>query len=112
MKIVVYGAGAAAISCVRLYLALGAKKSNILMLDSQGVISSDRKDLSAQKKEFAVKTEIQSLQEALKGADVFLGLSTGNIVTKKNSIHGANRLYLHWPIGSGNFIHRCNGCPG
>ncbi|MAR67795.1 MAG: NADP-dependent malic enzyme [Crocinitomicaceae bacterium] len=83
VKIVVNGAGAAAISCVRLYLALGAKKSNILMLDSQGVISSDRKDLSAQKKEFAVKTEIQSLQEALKGADVFLGLSTGNIVTKK-----------------------------
>jgi len=83
VKIVVNGAGAAAISCVQLYLALGAKKSNILMLDSKGVITVDRKDLSEQKKNFAVKTEIATLEEALKGADVFLGLSTGNIVTKE-----------------------------
>lgn len=83
VKIVVNGAGAAAISCIRLYVALGAKKENILMLDSKGVISTTRKELSRQKKEFASKTDIRTLEEAMKGADVLLGLSTGNIVSKE-----------------------------
>lgn len=83
VKIVVNGAGAAAISCLRLYVALGAKKSNILMLDSKGVISKEREGLNAQKKEFARKTDLSTLEEAMKDADVFLGLSMGNIVSQK-----------------------------
>ncbi len=83
VRIVVNGAGAAAISCIRLYVALGAKRENILMLDSKGVISTSRTDLSPQKQEFAIDTKVSSLEEAMKGADVFLGLSTGNIVSKK-----------------------------
>ncbi|MBT5403392.1 MAG: NADP-dependent malic enzyme [Crocinitomicaceae bacterium] len=81
VKIVVNGAGAAAISCIRLYVSLGAKKENILMLDSTGVITKNRKGLSDQKKEFASSRNIHSLKEAMKDADVFLGLSKGNIVS-------------------------------
>ncbi|MBL4706518.1 MAG: NADP-dependent malic enzyme [Flavobacteriales bacterium] len=83
VKVVVNGAGAAAISCLRLYVSLGAKKSNILMLDSKGVISEGREDLNQQKQEFIAKTKLKTLAEAMKGADVFLGLSKGNVVTQE-----------------------------
>lgn len=82
IRIVVNGAGAAAISCLRLYVSLGAKKENIIMLDSTGVITTQRKDLSDQKKEFASSKNVRSLEEAMKDADVFLGLSKGNIVSQ------------------------------
>ncbi|MEC3880466.1 NADP-dependent malic enzyme [Parapedobacter sp. 10938] len=81
VKIVVNGAGAAAISCTRMYIALGARKENIVMLDSKGCIRHDRPDLDATKAEFATKKKIASLADALKGADVFIGLSKGNVVT-------------------------------
>ncbi len=82
VKIVVNGAGAAAISCTRLYISLGAKKKNILMCDSKGVIQKSRKNLTSQKAEFATdKTDQVTLEDAMKGADVFVGLSKGNIVS-------------------------------
>lgn len=80
--IVVNGAGASAISCTKLYLALGAKKENIVMLDSNGVIRKDRENLDATKATFATAKNINTLEEAMVGADVFLGLSKGNIVSK------------------------------
>ncbi len=84
VKIVVNGAGAAAISCTKLYVALGAKLENIIMLDSKGVITKDRENLTPQKKMFATsKTNIHTLEEAIKGADVFVGLSKGNILTQE-----------------------------
>ncbi len=83
VKIVVNGAGAAAISCTKLYMALGAKKENILMLDSKGVISSDREDLNEQKRFFATnRKDVHTLEEAIKDADVFVGLSKGNVLSK------------------------------
>ena len=83
VKIVVNGAGAAAISCTKLYMALGAKKENIVMLDSKGVITSDRTNLTEQKKFFATdRRDIHTLEEAVNGADVFVGLSKGNVLTK------------------------------
>ena len=83
IKIVVNGAGAAAISCTKLYVALGARLENIVMLDSKGVISKERTDLNEQKKMFATsRTDIHTLAEAIKGADMFLGLSKGNVLTK------------------------------
>jgi len=82
ITVVVSGAGASAISCAKLYLALGVKKENIVMLDSSGVIKSDRADLDDNKKLFATDRKVRDLTEAMKGADVFLGLSKGNIVTK------------------------------
>jgi malate dehydrogenase (oxaloacetate-decarboxylating)(NADP+) len=83
VKIVVSGAGAAAISCARLYVELGADKRNILMLDHSGVITSDREKLTPQKKEFATdRRDVHTLAEAIKGADVFVGLSKGNILTQ------------------------------
>ena len=81
VKIVVSGAGAAAISCTRLYKSFGARKSNIVMLDSKGVIRNDRENLSSQKAEFATDRKINTLDEAMKNADVFIGLSKANIVT-------------------------------
>ena len=83
VKIVVNGAGAAAISCTQLYCALGAKRENIVMLDSKGVITKSRENLTEQKKLFATdRTDIHTLEEAMKGADVFVGLSKGNILTQ------------------------------
>ena len=83
IKIVVNGAGAAAISCTKLYVSLGAKKENIVMLDSKGVITDDRPNLTEEKKLFATsRRDIHSLEEAVKGADVFLGLSKGNVLTQ------------------------------
>lgn len=82
IKIVVSGAGAAAFSCSKLYLALGAKKSNIYMYDSKGLITKMRDNLDANKQEFSVHSKDQSLEEAMKGCDVFLGLSKGGLVSK------------------------------
>ncbi len=83
VKIVVSGAGAAAIMCTKLYVALGARVENILMLDSKGVITSDRPNLSEQKKFFATeRRDAHTLEEAMRGADVFLGLSKGNVVSQ------------------------------
>lgn len=83
VKIVVNGAGAAAISCTKLYMSLGARKENIIMLDSKGVITSDRPNLNETKKFFATeRRDIHTLTEAMKDADVFLGLSKGNVVTQ------------------------------
>ena len=83
VKIVVNGAGAAAISCTKLYVALGARKENIIMLDSKGVITSDRENLTPEKKLFATdRRDLHTLEEAMRGADVFLGLSKGNVVSQ------------------------------
>ena len=83
VKVVVNGAGAAAISCTKLYTALGVKKENVVMLDSRGVISTERTNLTPEKLEFATtRTDIHTLKEAIVGADVFLGLSKGNVLTK------------------------------
>lgn len=81
--IVVNGAGAAAISCTQLYVSLGAKKENIVMLDSKGVIRKDRDGLSDSKAEFATERDLHELADAIVGADMFLGLSTGDIMTQK-----------------------------
>ena len=80
VKFVVSGAGAAAISCTRLYQSFGAKKENIVMLDSKGVIRNSRSNLSLQKAEFATDREIDTLAEAMDGDDVFIGLSQPNIL--------------------------------
>ena len=83
VKIVVNGAGAAAISCTKLYVALGARRENIVMLDSKGVITSDRENLTPEKQLFATdRRDVHTLEEAMRGADVFLGLSKGNVVSQ------------------------------
>jgi len=81
IKIIVNGAGAAAISCSRLYLAIGAKRENLVMCDSKGVIRKDIENLSEQKAEFATDRDLHTLEEAMVDADVFIGLSVGNVVT-------------------------------
>ena len=81
VSIVVSGAGAAAISCTKLYMALGAKRENIVMLDSKGVIRIDRKNLSKEKKAFATDKNLNSLKDSLKNADVFIGLSKPDILS-------------------------------
>jgi len=81
VKIVISGAGAAAISCTRLYQSFGASRDNIVMLDSKGVIRKDRDNLTSQKAEFASSRDINTLEEAMENADVFIGLSMANIVT-------------------------------
>lgn len=84
IKLVVNGAGASAVSCTKLYIVLGVKPGNIVMLDSKGVLSIDRADLNESKKQFATtRTEITTLEDAVKDADVFLGLSKGNVLTKE-----------------------------
>lgn len=81
VKMVVNGAGAAAIACTKLYIALGLKKENVLMCDSKGVINHKRNNLTPEKIDFVAQTDIESLEDALKGADVFIGLSKGNVMT-------------------------------
>jgi malate dehydrogenase (oxaloacetate-decarboxylating)(NADP+) len=83
IQIVINGAGAAAMSCAKLYLSLGAIKSNIVMLDSKGVIRKDRDNITQEKAFFASDRDLNTLDEAMNGADVFLGLSSGNIVSKE-----------------------------
>ncbi len=80
VKVVINGAGAAAISCTLLYKKLGVLAENIVMCDSKGVLRSDRKDLNKQKKEFTTNRDLYSLEDAMKNADVLIGLSVGNIV--------------------------------
>jgi len=86
VKLVVNGAGAAAISCSKLYKSLGVKGENIVMCDSKGVIRSDREGLDESKQEFATDKNLDTLNDAIKGADVFIGLSVGNILTPENLI--------------------------
>ena len=81
IKLVVNGAGAAAISCTKLYVAIGVRPENVVMCDSKGVIRADRTDLNSQKREFATTRDVHTLAEALEGADVFLGLSVAGVVT-------------------------------
>ena len=81
VKMVVNGAGAAAIACAKLYVALGLNKKNVLMCDSKGVINHKRENLTPEKIDFIAHTEIETLEDALKGADVFVGLSKGNVMT-------------------------------
>jgi malate dehydrogenase (oxaloacetate-decarboxylating)(NADP+) len=83
VRVVVNGAGAAAVSCIKLYLTLGVKKENVIMVDSKGVLNRKRTDLNASKKEFVTDRDINTLAEAFVGADVFLGLSVANVVTKE-----------------------------
>lgn len=83
-RLVVNGAGAAGASCTRLYMALGVKRENVVMVDSQGVIRSDRPNLSQAKAEFATeRRDISTLEEAMRGADVFLGVSVANVLTQE-----------------------------
>ena len=81
VKMVVNGAGAAAIACTKLYLELGLKKENVLMCDSKGVISHTRENLTPEKIDFVRETDLKTLEEATRGADVFIGLSKGNVLT-------------------------------
>lgn len=81
IRLIVNGAGSAAISCTRHYVKLGVKPENIVMCDSKGVIRVDREGLSAQKREFATSRDLHTLEEAVVGADVFLGLSVANVLT-------------------------------
>ncbi len=83
LKVVVCGAGAAANSCSRLYVALGVKRENVVMVDSKGVINSKRTDLNKYKQEWITDRDINTLAEAIEGADVFLGLSVANMLTKE-----------------------------
>ncbi len=83
IKMVICGAGAAAISCTKMYKSFGLKSDNIVMTDSKGVIRKDRQNLSKEKREFATKRNIKTLEQAIKKADVFIGLSKANMLTKK-----------------------------
>ena len=83
IKMVVCGAGAAAISCSRLYISLGIRRENIVMIDSKGVLNNKRKDLNKYKQEFITERDIDTLDQAIKGADMFLGLSAANMMTKE-----------------------------
>jgi len=82
MKIVVNGAGASAIMCSKLYISLGVKQENVWMLDSKGLMTTKRTDLNKYKIEFAQNSKLSTLEEVIQGADMFLGLSKGNILTK------------------------------
>ncbi|MGB2128834.1 MAG: NADP-dependent malic enzyme [Flavicella sp.] len=90
VQIVVNGAGAAAISCTRLYLSMGAKRENIVMCDSKGVIRSDRDSLTSQKAEFATDKNLNTLEEAMVNSDVFIGLSKGDIVSPQMLLSMSN----------------------
>lgn len=83
VKIIVNGAGAAAISCTRMYLSVGAKRENVVMCDSKGVIRKDRENLTTEKQEFATNLDIHTLEDGVKNADVFIGLSIADVLTPK-----------------------------
>ena len=83
VKLVMSGAGSSAIACAKLYISFGLKKENIIMVDSKGVINDKRTDLNDEKKFFITKRSVNTLEEAMIDADVFIGLSTGDIVTAK-----------------------------
>ena len=82
IKVVVNGAGASAMACTKLMISLGAKKANIFMLDSKGVLHIDRKDMNIYKQEFATEKNVHTLEEAMNGADVCLGLSKGGVLSQ------------------------------
>ena len=114
MKIVVNGAGASAVSCTKLYVSLGARLENIVMLDSKGVISKTRTDLNEQKRYFATdRTDIHTLEEAIKGADVFLGLSKGNVLSQDmvRSMAPMPIVFALAKPDAGNLLRRCNERP-
>jgi malate dehydrogenase (oxaloacetate-decarboxylating)(NADP+) len=90
VKIIVNGAGAAAVSCTKLYIALGAKKENIIMCDSKGVLNKSRTNLDDIKKQFVTDTKFNTLQEVMKGADVFIGLSVANAITTQDLLNMAD----------------------
>ncbi|KQS93737.1 MULTISPECIES: NADP-dependent malic enzyme [Chryseobacterium] len=81
VKMVVNGAGAAAVACTNLYISLGLKRENVLMCDSKGVINHKRENLTPEKLDFIAQTDIETLEDACKGSDVFIGLSKGNVMT-------------------------------
>ncbi len=81
LKVVVNGAGASAISCARLYVAMGVKQENVIMVDSKGVLSKKRTDLNKYKLEFAIETDKVTLEDAVEGTDVFLGLSVADVLS-------------------------------
>lgn len=83
IRVVVNGAGAAAVSCIRLYISMGVDPAKVILVDSKGVINTKRTDLNSIKKGFAVETSANTLAEAIAGADVFLGLSVGNVVSQE-----------------------------
>lgn len=83
VRLVVNGAGASAIACTNLYIKFGVRKENIIMCDSKGVLTTRRTDLSESKKDFAIDSDMKTLDDAIDGADVFLGLSTANVLTKE-----------------------------
>ena len=83
LRVVVNGAGASAISCAKLYIAMGIKAENVLMLDSRGVLNTRREGLNKYKMEFVRETRADSLEDAMKDADVFLGLSVADVLTAK-----------------------------
>ncbi|MCX6257044.1 MAG: NADP-dependent malic enzyme [Bacteroidia bacterium] len=83
IKIVVNGAGASAVSCTKFYILLGVKRENVVMLDSRGVLNRKRTDLNKSKLEFVTDRDVSTLEEAVKGADVFLGLSVANVLSKE-----------------------------
>ncbi len=91
VKLVVNGAGAAAVSCTKLYIALGVNPANVVMCDSKGVINTKRTDLNSQKKEFATTRDLNTLAEAMQGADVFLGLSVKDVVTPEMLLSMADK---------------------
>lgn len=91
IRLVINGAGSAAVSCGRLYLKLGVRKENVVMCDSKGVIRDDRTDINPQKREFATKRDLHTLAEAVKDADVFLGLSVANVLTTEMVLSMAPR---------------------
>lgn len=81
VKMVVNGAGAAAVACTNLYISLGLKRENVLMCDSKGVINHKRENLTPEKIDFVAHTDLETLEDALRGSDVFIGLSKGNVMT-------------------------------
>lgn len=83
VRLVVNGAGASAIACTNLYIKFGVRKENVIMCDSKGVLTTKRTDLSESKKCFAIDSNLKTLDEAIEGADIFLGLSTANVLTKE-----------------------------
>ena len=101
IKIVVNGAGASAISCTKLYLNLGAKRENLIMLDSKGVLNHKRTDLNSIKKQFVSDTKFNTLEEAIKNADVFLGLSVGGVL-KENMLRSMAKNPIVFALANPN----------
>ena len=97
LQIVVNGAGASAIACTKLYIQMGARKTNIVMLDSKGVIHKDRPKLGNIKAPYATDRKVSSLEEALVGADMFLGLSKGNILSAETLKNHGQRSHSFCP---------------